>query len=937
MTLNRRSAFVFSVLIGLALLAAAAAPAAASPPKRPLTFLDVMKFRAIQEPAVSENGEWIAFTAQPDRGDGEVQVKAVKGDKAYAIERGGRPVFSKDGRWLAAVVKPRAVDMEKPAKDRPKQGMALLDLQSGKVETVETVERFVFSDDGLWLAYGLFKEEERAPASPPAKEKEAPAKPLAEPGSPYVLRNFASGGEVRLENVSSLAFDPTSSFLAYAVASSDGKANGLYIRDLKAKDSPEAVILAKENGTFASLVWPKSQPKLAFLAGTKKDKDDAGTAELHLWDGAARTLAAAVSESNLPAGWMLPLKTTLSWSEDGKRLFLGIRPKAAEAPPEKAREAEKEKGVDLFDFGKILEKREVDVWHWNDPLINSHQKKAWARAKDRTFTAVYHLDAKTLVRLGDEDLPQIVTNENPSVALGLADKPYLKEITWEGNFADVYVVDLAKGTRRQVVSRLDGRPSLSPNGKFIAIYADRHWHLIDTKTGVSRNLTEGMEVAFSNEEDDHPAPDPAFGLAGWMDDDGAVLLYDRYDIWSFPTAAAGAAGPVNITAGEGKASGRTFRAVRLDPEQSGFSKGQELLLSSTHNRDKNGGFYACRLGKPGVEVRLEEKKKFGFVAKAKKAGTVVFSREDFGEFPDLWAASDARLSDPRKLTDVNPQIAEFAWGAAELVEWASADGIPLQGVLVKPADYEAGKRYPVFVYYYELSAQRLYEFNQIVVNHRPCFPVYASHGYALFLPDIRFEVGRPGLSAVKCLVPGVQKLVDMGIADPKAIGLHGHSWSGYETAFVVTQTDIFAAAIAGAPVGNMTSAYSGIRWESGLARQFQYEQDQSRIGASLWQARDRYIENSPVFYADRIKTPLLLMHGDEDGAVPWYQSIEIYLAMRRLGKDCIFLQYRGEPHHPQKYPNKLDYSIRMMEYFDHYLKGAPAAGWIKNGVPYNGK
>ncbi len=942
---NRRSALVFSILIGLALLGAAG-PAAASPSKKPLTFLDVMKFRAVQESALSENGEWIAFAAQPDRGDGEVQVKTVKGDKVYVLERGGRPVFSKDGRRLAAVIKPRAADMEKPAKDRPKPGLGILDLESGRIETIEKVERFVFSDDGLWLAYGLFKEEaknepkdkEKTSTPPPAKEKEAPAEPFSEPGNTHILRNLAAGREIRLENAASLTFDPTSSFLAYALAAPDGKANGLYVRNLKAENTPEILVLAKENGTFASLSWPKALAKLAFLAGTKKDKDDAGTAELHLWDGATRNLTAAVSAANLPAGWMLPLKSTLSWTQDGKRLFLGLKPVKA-APPEAVKEEKSPdpSAVDLFNFAKILEKREVDVWHWNDPLINSQQKKAWPREKDLTYTAVYHLDAKKLVRLGDEDLSQVVTNENAAVALGLTDKPYLKEITWEGDFADVSIVDLATGARRKVLSRLDGRPSLSPNGKFIAFFKDKDWHLIDVKTGSSRNLTEGMKVAFFDEDDDNPAPAPAYGLAGWMEDDGALYLYDRFDVWAFPTAAGGGTGPVNITAGEGRAASRTFRVLRLEPEQRGFQKGQEFLLSSYHNQDKNSGFYACQLGKPGVEVRLEEKKKFTFVAKAKKAGTIIFSREDFGEFPDLWTASDARLLSPRKLTDVNPQIAEFAWGTAELVDWTSADGIPLQGVLIKPGDYEPGKRYPVFVYYYELSSQRLYEFNQIVVNHRPCFPVYASHGYALFLPDIRFEVGRPGLSAVKCLVPGVQKLIDMGIADPKAIGLHGHSWSGYETAFVVTQTDIFAAAIAGAPVGNMTSAYSGIRWESGMARQFQYEQSQSRIGASLWQARDRYIENSPVFYADRIKTPLLLMHGDEDGAVPWSQSIEIYLAMRRLGKDCIFLQYRGEPHHPQKYPNKLDYSIRMMEYFDHYLKGAPAANWIKNGIPYNGK
>ncbi|MBN2414605.1 prolyl oligopeptidase family serine peptidase [bacterium] len=183
----------------------------------------------------------------------------------------------------------------------------------------------------------------------------------------------------------------------------------------------------------------------------------------------------------------------------------------------------------------------------------------------------------------------------------------------------------------------------------------------------------------------------------------------------------------------------------------------------------------------------------------------------------------------------------------------------------------------------------------------------------------------------------MQKLIDMGVADPGGIALHGHSWSGYQTAFVITQTDIFACAIAGAPVSNMTSAYSGIRWESGMARQFQYEQSQSRIGKSLWEARDLYIENSPVFFADRIETPLLIMFGDEDGAVPWYQGIELYLAMRRLGKECVFLQYRGEPHHPRKYANKLDYTLRMKQYLDHYCKGEAAAEWIGKGVPYRGK
>ncbi len=903
-------------------------------PKKPLTLDEVMKFRALQEPVLSVDGAWVAFTAQPDRGDGEVQVKSVAGGRSFLIERGSRPVFSRDGHWLTALIKPKAADMDKPAKDRPKSALALLDLQSGKIQTIEKVERSFFSEDGAWVAYAPFKDEEKSPV-PAAKDaaKDVP-KETGETGNPLVLRDLASGQEVRLENAAASSFDPLTTVLVYAVAVTDGKANGLFFRDLRKDGWPESPLQTGERMTFAGLAWAKDTSKLAFLSAVKKDKDDSGLSSLFIWDGAKRVLTAAVVESSVPPAWTIPLKNGLTWSSDAKRVFLGLKLRSASPSPAPAPTAAKPSTDDIFDFGKILEKRELDVWHWNDPLINSQQKKLWPQVKDRTFMSVFHVDTKKLVPLADLDMAQALPPDNPTTALGLADKPYQKEITWDGSFSDVYLVDLATGARRPIITHLSDRPSLSPNGKFVAFFRDRHWHLYEAKAGTTRNLTGDVKSAFFQEDDDRPADKPSYGLAGWMEDDAAVLLYDRTDLWLFPTAPNGV--PLNLTAGEGRKSDRTFRVLRLDPDQKGFLKGQSILLSSYHNRDKNWGFYAAKIGTPGVERRLEDRKKFVFLAKAKKADMILFTREDYTEFPDLWA-DDARLASPRKLTDLNPQIAEFAWGSAELVEWSSADGVPLQGVLIKPGLYDPGKRYPVLVYYYELSSQRLYEFNQIVVNHRPCFPVWAGAGYAVFLPDVRFEPGRPGPSAVKSLVPGVQKLIDMGIADPKGIGLHGHSWSGYETAFVITQTDIFAAAIAGAPVGNMTSAYSGISWESGLARQFQYEKDQSRIGASLWEARDLYIENSPVFYADRIKTPLLLMHGDEDGAVPWYQSIEIYLALRRLGKDCIFLQYRGEPHHPQKYPNKLDYSIRMLEYFDHFLKGAPAADWIRNGVPYNGK
>jgi dipeptidyl aminopeptidase/acylaminoacyl peptidase len=449
-------------------------------------------------------------------------------------------------------------------------------------------------------------------------------------------------------------------------------------------------------------------------------------------------------------------------------------------------------------------------------------------------------------------------------------------------------------------------------------------------------------VPFADEDHDYPAPAPGYGVADWVEDESAVLIYDKYDAWQLPTASGEK--PLRLT--DGREQERIYRIVDLDPEteedRDSLAPGADVLMTGYSDRLKHRGLFTARLGEAGVRTLVEESgKTYSFVAKAKDADRILFSRESYAEFPDLWTGdldlAAGSLGHRAKRTDANPQIDQFGWGTAELVHWTSSDGTPLDGVLIKPAGYREGQRYPVVVYYYRFFTQRLHRFNEPVVNHRPSFPRYASHGYAVFLPDIRFEVGRPGLAATKCLVSGVQHLIEMGVADPGAIGLHGHSWSGYQTAFVITQTDLFAAAVAGAPVSNMTSSYGGIRYDSGLARQFQYEQTQSRLGVSLWENRDLYIENSPLFYADRIHTPLLIEFGDQDGAVPWTQGIELYLAMRRLRKPAYFLEYRGEPHHLTKYPNKLDYSIKMMEFFDHYLKGAPAPAWMTEGVPYRGK
>ncbi|HEY3383745.1 MAG TPA: prolyl oligopeptidase family serine peptidase [Vicinamibacterales bacterium] len=913
-----------------------AALAAAAPGTKTITFQDLMKFRAIEKPVISDDGKVLAYGLQPDRGDGEAIVQALAGGKVVKVPLGGSPVISKNGRWVALVVKPSFAASEKAGKDKPKPGMALVDVSAASVvTTVESVDKFALSDDSKWLAYLLSPSE---PAKPAGGEAAKPAPPTnarkddaRKPGGTLKLRDLATGAEMEIPKVASFAFDPASKFLAYVVSADEGKGNGVFVRPLTDATAAPAAIVQADNGRYDMLTWSKDGALLAFLTGVEKP---AASATLMVFDATTRQSRQVASSEQAPAGWILPLKNDLAWSKDRAHLFFGFKPQDPAA--NQSTKTDKPDGTpDPYDTDALLAKVEGDVWHWNDPRIIPQQKLMWEREKDRTYRAVLHVDTGKIVPLANIEMPDVAIPDNPRVALGTSDVPYLKQTTWDERRRDLFIVDLDTGARRLAVKALRDQASMSPDGKWFAYFGDRQWHLVDctTPAGTSKDVAIDLGVTLVDEEHDTPDAPPSYGFGGWVDQGASFLVYDRYDIWQIPTAG----GPtVNITGRQGRAREVTFRVVTLDAESKSFSSREPLLLTAYHNKEKNWGFYAASIAKPGVDVRLDEKKSFKFVAKARNADVLLYTREDFGEFPDVWA-TDSTFKQPRKVSAANPQLADFAWGTAELVDYKSLDGVALQGVLIKPANYKPGTRYPVITYFYERQSQRLYEFNEPVVNHRPSFSVYAGAGYAVFLPDIVFTVGHPGQSMLRCLVPAVQRLVDMGVADPKALGLHGHSWGGYGTAYVVTQTDMFAAAVTGAPVANMTSAYGGIRWESGQARLFQYEKTQSRIGGTLWEKRDLFLENSALFYADRVKTPLLIEHGDEDGAVPWYQGIELYLALRRLGKDCIFLQYRGEPHHLKKYPNKLDYSIKMKQYFDHYLKGEPAADWITNGVPYRGR
>ncbi len=889
---------------------------------RQLTFEDIMKWEDISQTSISANGDWLIYSVWPDRGDGEVRVRSVDNDRVYTINLGDKPRITKNGQWVGAFVKPSLADELKAEKDKkPKRGMALLNTGNGNTVQKDSVKAFGFSNDGKWVAIHHYLSGEM-------EKKHSKNKNL---GSEVVLRNLATGREAVIPFVSEMAFDSTSRYLAYSVVDTAGSHNGLYIRNLNEENLSEQVIHQQEDGYYANLAWKGEHPRLAFTEAKMDTAFEAGDANIHVWSSADGLLKEAVMAEDAGSKWALRSHNDLKWTKDGERLFFGVMDREMVEIGQNKKET---KTIEIYNREDILDEAEVDVWHWDDPRIKTHEKETWKERKNHLYRAVYHLDSGEWVQLADKQVPDVEVSHNPKFALGSSDIPYLKLITWEWFYDDYYTVDLKTGEKKLVAEKLSYGADLSPGGNYVVFYEDRQWHLYDIQSGVYSNLTENLSVPFYNEDHDYPIQASGYGLGGWIEGDEAVLIYDKYDIWKFPTDGGKA---VNISR-DGRDRQIRYRIERLDPDKLRLGSKEELLLRGYYDRKKTYGFYTVKVNRQGTSRRLEEDKKFDFIAAAEDSDRIIYSRESYDEYPNLWVSEGKRFKKVRRLSELHTDLHEtYNWGTAELIEWKSLDGESIQGAVIKPDTYEEGKKYPVLIYYYRFFSQRAYEFNNITNDDRPTLPQWVSDNYVVFLPDIRFEVGTPGFASTKSLVPGVQKLIDMGIADPDKLGLHGHSWSGYQTAFMITQTDIFDAAIAGAPVSNMTSAYSGIRWGSGLARQFQYEQSQSRIGGSLWEYPENYIENSPVFYADRINTPLLIMFGDEDTAVPWYQGIELYLAMRRLGKDAVFLQYRKEPHHLQEYGNRLDYAIKMKEYFDHYLRGAEAPGWIREGVPYRGK
>ncbi len=654
--------------------------------KKALELTDLMKFKQIQSPSISEDGKWVTFAAVPDRGDPEVVVYSANGKEKYLIPQGKSPVISSNGLWVAAV---HAVPAEKLLKAKPgkagdlKSGMVLLNTSTGDQTLYENIKSFTFSNDGAWLISLSSKETEVSKKEKGDKKNGDGAKP----GTTLQLLSLEKDVTDTLAFVTSYALDSLSQHLAYVVADTNQVGNGVFSVDLSDQDLSPSTLYA-DSGVWADyLSWNNRSGQLAFLGGTSDEKGKKADAELFLWSPGAESAKVALNNSDLEADWTVYHTNKLHWTKDGKRLFLGIKPSSEIIPAE---EEKADSLVNIFSEEDILSKRTVDVWHWNDPYINPNQKIRWKREKDRTYMGVYYPGEDRFVPLASREMPDLSISEADNYLVGSSSIPYAKRTTWDGRYSDYYLVDINTGEKKLVIKEQEHSVRLSPDGKFLVYYKDSHWYLVETSTQNSRNLTEDLKVPFADEDWDYPADVPGYRGGQWLDGSEAVLIYDKYDIWQFPTSGGE---PVCLTEGLGRAEKYQFRIRILDKEKSFLESGEKVLVTAYHDLEKHTALYSMKAGAPGVTPIMEGAHKYSLIAKARNADQILFSRQSYTEFPDLWV-SDAKFKKPLKLTDVNPQVSDFAWGDAELVEWNSIDGTPIQGILIKPGNYEPGKEIP---------------------------------------------------------------------------------------------------------------------------------------------------------------------------------------------------------------------------------------------------
>ena len=895
--------------------------------KKPLDHTVYDGWQSIGERMISNDGKWTAYTICPQEGDTTLVIRQTDGLYKKEIERGFNAVISEDNRFVIFRIKPYQKDLReariknKKREDYPKDSLGIVELGKEEVYKFPKVRSYkVPAKAAGWLAYWM------------EKNKEATA---ADEGADLVLKNLKTGDEKTFSMVSEYYFDKqgTKLLLETSRNSKDSLSKAYVLLYHLASGKTDSI--CRGGNDFRSFVFDETGNQLSFVA--ERDAEPKALQKFYkLWyyktgmDSAV--LLAEKNSVGMKLGMTISENGNLEFSKSGRRLFFGS---SVIQPPKDTSAVE----ADMV---------KLDIWHYNDDYLQSQQMVQLNNDLRRSYLSVYDFEKKSIEQLGSADLPQVMqTNEGDGeLFVGITDVGKRKESQWLGQTRkDIYAITVVDGSNKMVKQNLQGQVYPSTTGKYILWY-DRPAKNYFVWDGASvKNITAKIAVPLWNEEFDMPDSPNPYGFMGWHEGDSAVYIYDKYDIWKVDVS--GKNPPKNTSMGMGRKNFTTYRYVQLDPEKRKFSN-EAFLARSFNNKTKEAGLAIINTMGRVTEIKLNDNKiSIGQIIAANKSlhGSWIYTKENFTNPPDLYYVAGAPFGSitleknivvsESKLTSLNPQQKEYNWGTAELYKWTTFNGKTSEGLLFKPEDFDPSKKYPMVIYFYEKLSNNLYDY----VDPAPTRSAintsfFVSNGYIVFHPNISYGTGHPGKDAYEFIVSGVKSLIaKYKWIDANKIGIEGHSWGGYQVAYLITKTNMFKAAWAGAPVVNMTSAYGGIRYGTGVNRQFQYEKTQSRIGKTLWEALPQYLESSPLFSLNKVTTPVVILHNDNDDAVPYTQGIEMFTALKRLGKKAWLISYNGEPHGVVQRKNRKDLAIRFEQFFGWLLKDEKPAKWLAEGVP----
>lgn len=894
-------------------------------------------WKSLTSPIASDDGTWISYVINPQQGDGWLYLYNVLTGRKDSTARGFNLHFSPGCSYAVFQVLPsyaqtRQAKKKKLKEDKmPKNDLEIKLLSKNQIFNIPGVKSFGTAEKNSgWMAYLLEKKDsgknDKMNTDDSVKTHQTAhsgkAKAPEAKGTDFIIFNPERDKKYEYSDVTEFAVAKDGMSISFLQDVPDTTKIDNFIVNVFDTGDESSKLIFEGKGSAKKLTSDKTGSLVSFIYSP-----DTSKAKVYdLWLSEKRSGAQKIvkaGDSSLPHRWSVSEHGNISFSDDGRRIYFGTAVKPV-----------KETEDTLLDD----EKYRLDIWSWNDDILQPMQKKQLDLEKKRSYLAVFDVDKSTIHQLADSTIPTVKVYQkgNNDIAMGTSDLRYRRSASWDGGGTqDVYIVNVKTGIKSLELEKCNSNVYLSPACKFLLYWdtAEKSWISVSFKNGEHKNLTSDIKVPLCDELNDLPDDPQPHGIAGWSKDEKHVFIYDRYDIWSVDLN--GSDSPVNITNGFGRRNNIRLRYVRLDPEEEFINTGKPSYLSAFNYENKSAGFFRIRLDKQiDPATLIMDKVSFpGQPVKAKNADLLLWQRGTFADYPELYV-SDMNFANDKKISTTNPQQKKYNWGTCELVEWMSYDHTKLQGILYKPEDFDPTKKYPMIVYFYERSSDGLYTYMPPAPSASIINRIFAvSNGYLVFVPDIIYTTGYPGQSCYNAVVSGTSALLDrFGFIDKNRLGLDGQSWGGYQISYLVTQTDLFACAYAGAPVSDMISAYGGIRWGTGMSRMFQYEKTQSRIGGTLWDKPLHFLENSPIFWVPKINTPLLLMHNDADDAVPWYQSIEFITALRRLNKPAWLLSYNDESHNLMRRADRKDISIRKMEFFDYYLKNAPMPYWMQHGI-----